>query len=182
MYEKRTRQLGFTLGVFLFFNTMAANAEVTASADHGFISEHTLILQATPAQAWLALTDNIHLWWDGSHSYSGDAGNFSLAAVAGGCFCEQLPDGGQVEHMRVVFAAPGKQLRLSGGLGPLQEIGAGGSMTFILNALDNETTELQYRYVVSGFLPSGLQGFAGPVDQVQLSQLQRLQSYLANTP
>jgi len=86
------------------------------------------------------------------------------------------PSGGSVRHMQVVFADPGKQLRLSGGLGPLQAMGVAGSMSFVLIA-QGEGTRLMYRYEVGGYTTGGLAALAGPVDQVQLGQLNRLKAY-----
>lgn len=157
----------------------SATAEVTMVAADGFVSEHMLVLPAAPARAYRALTDEVAAWWDASHSYSGEAANFSLDARAGGCFCEALPEGGSVEHMRVVFAQPGRLLRMQGGLGPLQGMGLGGSMTFELSPDENGGTILRYRYVVSGASISGLSELAEPVDGVQLGQLKRLAAYLA---
>lgn len=155
-------------------------AEVTASDDSGFVSEHELLLAASPERAYEALTAEVSSWWDAVHSYSGKATNFSLDARPGGCFCEALPNGG-VEHLRVVHAAPGKRLNLVGGLGPLQGMGVSGTMSFELVPADDDQTRLRYRYVVHGFYPGGLKPLAGPVDQVQLGQLQRLQAYLAGS-
>lgn len=155
-----------------------AVAEVTAVDARGFRSEHVLVLSASPEAAWLALTRDVHRWWDAAHSYSGDAANFTLDARPGGCFCEALPGGG-VEHMRVAHAAPGVRLNLIGGLGPLQEMGVSGTMSFALAPVEGGT-RLSYRYVVSGYHPDGLQPLAEPVDQVQLGQLRRLQAYLAD--
>jgi len=87
------------------------------------------------------------------------------------------PSGGSVRHMQVVFADPGKQLRLSGGLGPLQAMGVAGSMSFVLIA-QGEGTRLMYRYEVGGYTAGGLAALAGPVDQVQLGQLNRLKAYV----
>ncbi|MCH8143015.1 MAG: ATPase, partial [Proteobacteria bacterium] len=98
----------------------SVQAEVTAVSEQGFTSEHELDIAADPDRIYAALTAEIHLWWDATHSYSGKAENFYLEARAQGCFCEKLPSGGSVRHMQVVFADAGKQLRLSGGLGPLQ--------------------------------------------------------------
>ncbi|MCI5106448.1 MAG: hypothetical protein MRY76_07030 [Pseudomonadales bacterium] len=162
----------------LLLLSMASRAEVTAVSEAGFVSEHTITLATDPDRAFQALTADIQLWWDASHSYSLEAANFRLEAVAGGCFCETLPDGGEVEHMRVVFVAPGKTLRLSGGLGPLQQIASSGAMTFDLKPNADGSTRLDYRYVVSGYQPGGLQAWAEPVDQVQWGQLLRLQAYL----
>jgi uncharacterized protein YndB with AHSA1/START domain len=166
------------LFVCLLSAALPAGAEVTAAEAGGFISEHTLILDATPARAYEALTAEVARWWNPDHSYSGDGANFAMDARAGGCFCESLADGGSVMHMQVVFASPGEMLRLRGGLGPLQGMGVVGAMTFAFTALEDGRTRLDYRYVVSGFAPDGLVGLAEPVDQVQLGQLERLAAYL----
>lgn len=167
--------------LLLLLGTGPAVAEVTAVAADGFVSEHNLILEADPGRAYQALTDEVAAWWDAAHSYSGEAKNFRLDAWAGGCFCEKLPDGGSVEHMRVVFAQPGKLLRMQGGLGPLQTMGVSGSMVFALEPAEGGRTRLAYRYVVSGWSGSGLDGLAEPVDRVQLGQLERLAVYLKET-
>ncbi len=154
-------------------------AKITAASAHGFISEHQIDLpEITPHEAYQALTRDVSLWWDASHSYSGEARNFSIDARAGGCFCEQMPAGGSVEHMRVVYAEPGKLLRMSGGLGPLQAEAVRGSMSFAFEAWEGGT-RLNYRYAVSGYLPGGVNTWAEAVDQVQLGQLERLRTFLA---
>jgi len=158
---------------------VTSRAEVTAQSAAGFISQHELVVMGSPARVYQALTAEIGNWWDATHSYSGVAANFSMQASAGGCFCERLAEGGSVEHMRVVFAQPGKLLRLAGGLGPLQGMGVSGSMDFELEAVDETQTRLNYRYTVSGYAPGGLDLFANPVDRVQLDQLERLAAYLA---
>jgi len=151
---------------------------VTESSAAGFVVVHVLELPVAPERAYRALTDEVSVWWDASHSYSGAAENFSLDARAGGCFCEALPDGGSVEHMRVVFAAPGKLLRLSGGLGPLQGMGAGGVMDFAFEAGADGGALLRFRYTVGGFVPGGLGSMAAPVDGVLAGQLGRLAAHL----
>lgn len=157
----------------------ASFADVTAVSDVGFVSEHVIELAVDPVAAYQGLTSRIHEWWDADHSYSGNAQNFTLDARAGGCFCEALDNGGSVQHMTVVWADPGKGLRLSGGLGPLQAMGVAGSMTFDLEPNDAGGTILRYRYEVGGFTSGGLAGLADAVDQVQLGQLERLQQFLA---
>lgn len=154
-----------------------AQAAVTEVSAAGFVIAHELELPGEPARVYAAITD-VSAWWDAAHSYSGEAGNFTLDPRAGGCFCEALPDGGSVEHMRVLFAAPGTLLRLSGGLGPLQGLGAGGVMDFALSPADDGHTTLRFRYTVSGYVPGGLEDMAGPVDGVLGGQLARLAAYL----
>lgn len=162
--------------VFLLL-PIAVAAELEVQGDSGFVSVHQLRLVGTPKQVYRALTREIEHWWDAAHSYSGRAKNFRLDAVAGGCFCERLEKGGSIEHLRVLFAQPGKLLRLSGGLGPLQGRAVVGVMDFALTAVGDETV-LSYRYSVSGPAFAGLAAMADPVDRVQLGQLQRLQRYL----
>lgn len=169
------------VGLLLPFVAGNATAELEAKNSTGFVSTHQLRLAASPKQVYRALTREIHHWWDAAHSYSGRAKNFRLEAKAGGCFCERLGQGGSVEHMRVIFAQPGKLLRLSGGLGPLQGKAVSGVMDFALTAVGDETV-LSYRYSVSGADFAGLAAFAEPVDQVQLGQLHRLQRYLQQRP
>ncbi len=98
-----------------------AFAEVIDKADDGFVIRHTITVKATPIEAWRGI-GQIKQWWNKAHTYSGDAANLSLVLRAGGCFCEVLPrDRGTVEHGRVLLAWPGKTLRLSAALGPLQQ-------------------------------------------------------------
>jgi len=174
------RRLRLSLACMWALMTAApAAAEVVAVDANGFVSEHELIVQATPLQAFAALTRDIHLWWDATHSFGGAAASFVLTPEAGGCLCETLPQGGSVEHMRVVNAQPGVSLTLQGGLGPLQSMAVTGSMMFAFEP-HPLGTRLRYRYAVGGYAPGGLAPMAQPVDRVQLGQLQRLQQFLAS--
>ena len=177
--------VGSLLALVVFLSTTgapAASARVLEATENGFVSEHKLLLPGDPQAGYDALTKSIHLWWDADHSYSGLASNFSIDAQAGGCFCEHIPSGGSVAHMQVVRALPGRRLVMHGGLGPLQDIGVAGSMSFIFTP-HTDGTELTYRYIVGGFNPGGgLQTWADPVDQVQLGQLRRLQRFLLGQP
>ncbi len=174
MFVRRVRSLAC---LALLLSVAPVSAEVLSSSDAGFVSAHTLDLPADPASVYEALTTDVAKWWDASHSYGGKASGFSLDASALGCFCERLPDGGEVAHMQVVFARAGRQLRMIGGLGPLQGLGVAGSMDFSL--IETESgSRLEYRYSVSGYTPEGLDQWASAVDQVQLSQLNRLAEYV----
>src|SRR4051812_41820336 len=95
----------------------AIGAVSEADAQHAVL-DYAITVKAAPAQAYAHVVDVAH-WWSSDHTYSGDAKNLHLDARAGGCWCEKWP-GGSVQHMSVLLAMPGKQLRLSGGLGPLQ--------------------------------------------------------------
>src|SRR5690242_9471802 len=113
-----------------------AGAEVAALSESGFVSHNEAVVAAAPAEVWGALLMPAR-WWNGEHTYSGNSANLSLAANAGGCFCEVIPaaDGGpagHIEHMRVVYLAPNATLRLNGGLGPLQSEAVTGVLTMAL--------------------------------------------------
>jgi hypothetical protein len=96
--------------------------------------------------------------------------------MAGGCFCEKLPNGGSVLHMTVVYAQPGQGLRLSGGLGPLQMSGATGHLSWTLAEKNGKTT-LTQTYDVGGYMTGGLDKIAPVVDQVLGEQFDRLKVY-----
>jgi len=64
---------------------------------------------------------------------------------------------------------------LSGALGPLQSIAAGGSLTIQLAAAGGGT-KLGVVYTVAGYLPAGMNTWAAPVDSVLTEQFTRLKS------
>jgi hypothetical protein len=119
---------------------------------------------------YAALTDGVGGWWDPAHTFSHNARNLSVDAKPGGCFCEQLPDGGGVQHMSVVYASPGKLLRLTGAIGPLQEAALAGTMTWTLVQAGGGTT-VELSYTVGGF-----RDIATVVDGVLRGQLARLKA------
>ncbi|MEZ4774207.1 MAG: SRPBCC domain-containing protein [Bacteroidia bacterium] len=154
-----------------------AFSSVVDSASNGFTVRTIVEIKASPMAVYEALVRDVDHWWDPAHSYSGDASNFYMEPRANGCFCEQLPNGGSVLHMTVGHANPGKTLILLGGMGPLQGMGLYGSMTFSLEP-KGENTQLTMNYVVSGYMPGGVQSLAAPVDQVLAGQVNRLKSYV----
>jgi hypothetical protein len=154
----------------------AAHAEIADSTPSGFTVKFSASLRVQPAEVYRRIV-RVGEWWDSGHSYSGDAHNMTIEDRPGGCFCEKLRDGGAVEHMRVIFASPGKTLRMYGGLGPLQGLAAAGPMTFQLKS-EPVGTKLELTYTVSGYLPQGLGAmWASPVNEVLGAQFARLKSY-----
>ncbi len=81
-----------------------------------------------------------------------------------------------MRHLEVLFVAPGKVLRMGGGLGPLQGIAASGSMTIKLSPADGGTKLATY--AVAGYLPAGMNTLAAPVDSVFTNQFVRLKNYI----
>jgi uncharacterized protein YndB with AHSA1/START domain len=148
-----------------------AAAEVIESGPSGFLVRHEVAVSAPPDKAYAAFLD-IGSWWNGSHSYSGNAANLTLDARPGGCFCEKLANGGGVEHMRVVLVMPNQTLRMSGGLGPLQAHALAGSMTWAFAAAPGGT-KVQLSYSVGGFMQGGIDKMAGPVNGMLAEQIGR---------
>jgi hypothetical protein len=154
-----------------------AAAQVQESGPNGFVLKHTATIDAPPAHVYNTLVTDVGKWWDPEHTYSGDASNLSIEARAGGCFCERLERQGSIQHAAVIYAAPGSALRLSGGLGPLQETGVSGSLTFGFVEKDGRTI-LTMTYAVGGYHPGGLDKIAPLVHSVLSAQLTRLQTFI----
>ena len=147
-----------------------AAAEVVQSSDTGFTVSQKLTVAAPPAKVWAALIQP-KLWWEGTHTYSGDADNLSLDLRPGGCWCEKIATGG-VEHMRVVNVAAPALLRMTGALGPLQAMPVTAVMTVTLKAAGTGT-EMTLSYAVGG---AGLAPLAPAVDDVLALQWARLKT------
>lgn len=154
-------------------STQRAAAEIVSAAPAGFSIRH--VVEATgvpPPTVWAALSD-IGKWWDPEHTYSGDARNLTLDPVPRGCFCEKLSLYSGIEHAHVVYAQPAKILRLVGSLGPLQEFGVSGAMTWQIEAAGGGS-RITVTYSVGGFADRPLSDWAPIVDEVLGVQAKRL--------
>jgi uncharacterized protein YndB with AHSA1/START domain len=158
-----------------------AAAELKGVSESGFVVSHVHRVDAPPAAVWAALVQPSR-WWSGEHSWSGDAKNFTLEPSAGGCFCERWGSGiggSSVEHARIIYAAPGAQLRMVGALGPLQGEALSGAFTISLKA-DGPSTTITMDYVVGGHARFSLRDVAPAVDQVIGEQARRLAALFAH--
>jgi uncharacterized protein YndB with AHSA1/START domain len=153
-----------------------AQAEVVSAAANGFEVRGSVHVAAAPDKAYAALLQPAK-WWASDHTFSGSAANLSLDARAGGCWCESLPDGGSVEHMRVVYVAPGKTLRMRGALGPFQGLGVDGAMTWSVKA-GASGTDISFSYVLGGYAKEGLEGLSKAADRVLGEQLESLRKLI----
>lgn len=153
-----------------------AEARVMHSSPSGFLVGGEATVGAARDSVYRALVDHVAEWWDPAHTWSGDAGNLTLEAIPGGCFCEGLPGGGGVRHLEVVYVAPGELLRLTGALGPLQESGLAGSLTWSFTT-SGDSTRVGLAYSVGGYMAGGIQELAPLVDAVLGSQLLRLKAW-----
>ncbi len=160
-----------------------ALAEVKPTNATSFASSHIANVSAEPDALWkriLAPKD----WWNPDHSWSGSTAGFYIDAQAGGCFCElfqtkdnkgQLKTTGSVEHMRVIYAQPGKVLRMQGALGPLQSEAVLGTLTVAIEAnAEGGSSKISFNYVVSGHTRFPPGKIASAVDAVIAEQFARL--------
>lgn len=150
-----------------------AVAEVLSSGDNGFAVSHSISTPAEPFVAYRTMTSHIDQWWNGDHSWSGDAGNLYMDIKLGGCFCERLPGGGKVEHLRIIYLAPGNLIRFDGALGPLQQMAVEGRMIWKIEE-EGEGSKVSFTYLVHGFSQDGFEVLAPAVDGVIGEQLTRL--------
>ncbi len=168
---------------FVFALTILALAPATAkpdvvdSASNGFTVKVTVQIQATPRDVYRQLIHNVGDWWNSAHTYSHDSHNLSIEEKPMGCFCEKLPNEGSVRHMEVVSLFPGKAIGMTGALGPLQNMAASGNMRMELSASESGT-KLDVTYTVTGYLPSGMNTWAAPVDSVLTDQFTRFKNYV----
>jgi uncharacterized protein YndB with AHSA1/START domain len=164
------------LGLALVIWPTVAVADIASSPPGMTEFAFQLHVKSNAADAYAAVT-HPQTWWSGEHSYSGNAANMSLDAVAGGCWCEKLPSGGSVAHMHVAAALPGSLLRLTGALGPLQGQPVTGIMTWVFKdePKGGATVDLKYRLAGPTDLPAG---WPQSVDHVLGEQVQRLQRLL----
>ena len=154
-----------------------ARAGVVDSSPSGFTLKIPLHIQAAPADVYRKLVRNVGDWWNSDHTFSGSAKNLSIEEKPMGCFCEKLPDGGGVRHMEVLYLVPGKTIVFSGALGPMQPLAAAGTMSIKLTA-EEGGTRFEVTYTVAGYLPAGMNAFAGPSDGMLSEQFTRLKKYI----
>jgi len=143
----------------------------------GFVVKLEANINAPAAKVYDALVGQIGSWWNPDHTYSHDAKNLSIDPRPGGCFCEKLPNGGGVEHLRVVYIVPHETVRFSGALGPLQASGLAGSLTWKLTG-GAENTRVQLSYSVGGFIDGGFEKIAPAVESMLSDQLNRLKLFV----
>ena len=160
-----------------------AFADVKAASETGFNVIHIATVQATPDEIWKRLVTPKD-YWNKSHSWSGSAAGFYIDAQANGCFCELFQETdangkvktvGSVEHMRVIFAQPGKVLRMQGALGPLQSEAVIGTLTVAMEpAKQDGGTRVSFSYVVGGYMRYKVAEIAPAVDKVLGEQFKNM--------
>lgn len=165
--------------VFIAFATQAS-ADIVDVAPSGLEIKHAVHIAAPPEKVWAALIAPSK-WWSSDHTFSGSSSNITFDARVGGCWCEKLPNGGEVMHMAVSHMAPPKTLVVRGSLGPFYNLAADGAMTFSLAAAGAET-DVTLIFRAGGYVKEGFQKWAQPVDGVLAQQIGNLKKHLEAAP
>jgi hypothetical protein len=174
---RRATQVAIGAGIAIALAVAGqARAEVLSASANGFEVRETSHVTAKAESVYAAIVAPSR-WWDSAHTYSKSAANLTLDPRAGGCWCETLAGGGSVQQLTVVYAMPGRALRLRGALGPLQGLGVDGAMSWTISPVGGGS-DLALTYTVGGYAKDGLDKLAGPVDGVLAAQLQRLKQFI----
>ena len=157
--------------------TSPAAAEVVSSGPNGFEVRNSVSLVMPLPQAYAAF-GRLNAWWSDDHTYSGKAANMKLALQPGGCFCESIPEGGGVEHMRVSVVQPNERIVMTGALGPLLFEGTAGVMDVKFERIaGGSRVTMDYR--AGGFAKGNGATLAPIVDSVLAQQLKRYRTFAA---
>ena len=161
----------------LLLISMPAGAEVVSANAHGFEVSNSASIVIPVTQAYAAF-GRIGAWWGDNHTYSGKAINMRLALQPGGCFCESIPTGGGVEHMRVSVVMPNERIVMTGSLGPVLYEAASGVMDVKFERIAGGT-KVTMNYRAAGFAKGDAEKMAPLVDSVLAEQLKRFRTYAA---
>ena len=168
----------FALGLLLACIAIpgVSRAAVKDQAANGFTIENSEWVPVEPAVAWKGFVGEVGQWWPADHTWWGDASKLSISEKAGGCFCESN-GAQQAWHMTVTFVDPGKLMRMTGGLGPLQGMGLDGALEWRF-VPEKGGTRITLWYRAGGYTPDDLGKFVPVVDSVQGLQLRGLAEHL----
>ena len=164
--------------------SLPAQAAVSAFSAHSLQIKHEVMIDATPEQVYQSLMEKVGQWWNPAHTYTRDGKNLSIENKVGGCFCEKFPEGGGIEHLRLVYIQPNKVLRFQGALGPFQASGVAGSLTWTMaqekstDANAKPQTKLQLVYSFGGFMDGSFERIAPAADGMLGDQIGRLKRFI----
>ncbi len=160
-----------------------AQATISAYSAHSLQISHEVAIAAPQAKVYEAILTQVGAWWNPHHTYTKDTKNLSIEARPGGCFCEKFPEGGGIEHLRLVYLSPGNALRFSGGLGPFQPNGVAGALNLKVSkiegaAADKAQTKLELTYNFGGFMDGSFEKIAPAADAMLKDVVTRLKNYV----
>lgn len=156
----------------LMFAATPVSAEVIARTADSFTLRYQSAMETTPEDILSSMT-LVGEWWDGAHSYSGDAKNITIDMTVGGCWCEKLADGTDFRHATVLAIEPDR-LAFNAPFGPLNGKATRADFTVAWPG-DNKGWMVTWVMVIEG---PGLGAYADAVDGVMGAGFGRFTRYL----
>jgi len=153
-----------------------AQANVLHKNDNGFAIEIKRLVNVDKTVAYNKFMQ-VSDWWLSDHTWFGDAKGLYIEPFVNGCFCEKKGKK-QALHMTVSYISPNNEVRMIGGLGPLQAMGIHGGMTWKFEQHSPTQTAIKFTYHVTGYAENGLGSLAAIVDKVQTMQIDSLATQL----
>ena len=163
-----------TLLPTILFLSSPAYTELVKTADDGFIVQQSVNVANDKAMVFKTMTGKVGEWWNPDHSFSGDTGNMLIDTE---CFCERWGNN-MVRHLNTEIWIESSKVVMEGGLGPLKELGLGGTMIWSLASNDDAGTTVTWIYHVYGFSETSVPELATAVDGVLKEQIDRLANHL----
>lgn len=111
-------------------------AKVNYADNSGFSITNVSKSQAPVEVVYSHFIQHVDMWWPKDHTWW--EGVLRIDEQAGGCFCETL-DSASAVHMQISVIEPNKKVVMTGGLGPLQEMGITGALTWEFSSIENNT-------------------------------------------
>lgn len=171
--------------------TPQALSKVNYADNSGFSISNVSESAASVEVVYDNFINHIDNWWPKDHTWW--KGTLKIDEYAGGCFCETTQTS-SAAHMQISFIHPQKKVVMTGGLGPLQEMGIYGALTWQFTSLNeedsntdssNKGTRVTLTYHASGTIQfngkkatnEDAEKLVQVVDKVQAQQLSSLTSF-----
>ena len=123
----KTCQAMLLSGVLGVTFTPSSLANVNYADSSGFSITNVSESHAPTEEVYSHFIQNVDMWWPKDHTWW--KGTLRIDEQAGGCFCE-TSNTSSAAHMQVSYIEPNKKVVMTGGLGPLQEMGLTGALTW----------------------------------------------------
>ena len=112
-------------------------ADVNYADNSGFSITNESESYAPVEVVYSHFIQHVDMWWPKDHTWW--KGALRIDEQAGGCFCETTSTA-SAAHMQVSYVEPNKKVVMTGGLGPLQEMGITGALTWVFSTIDSSTS------------------------------------------
>lgn len=187
--------------VVAIFCCMPVVAKIDNQGKQHFVVKHEFMVEQS-LNVVFERFKQVSKWWEGEHSFSGNAANLYFDFDKERCFCEKMPNGGFVEHLQVIHVSDQKKVVFSGGLGPLQEHAVSGKLIWRFtehekavqdnaehgnakqgnteqeSAKQSNQVKVSVEYRVFGHVVGGMEQWPKAVDFVLGVQVKRLKGLL----